>query len=236
MDDALRQAIELLLDPPAHPDVSRGYLDLLQSGTDAPSNSGVIQKAWASRAGSMLYDHAQLLNRRLLSATRPPLDWLGVPPGGIALDVGSGPGNITAALARAVGPGGAALGVDISEAMLERAVAAQAGPRVGFVRADAQRLPFRDASFDAVVSLAALQLMPDVVAAASEMVRVLRPGCRIAVMVPTVGPAVAMRVLAKCGARFFDEDELGDVFEGLGLAGVRTRTRGPIQWVRGQKA
>ena len=58
-------------------------------------------------------------------------------------------GNVTASLARAAGPGGLALGVDISEPMLSRAVAAQAGPNVGFLRADAQRLPFRDATFDA---------------------------------------------------------------------------------------
>ena len=62
------------------------------------------------------------------------------------------PGNVTASLARAAGPDGLALGVDISEPMLARAVDAQAGPNVGFLRADAQQLPFRDATFDAVTS------------------------------------------------------------------------------------
>lgn len=236
MDDALRKAMDLLVDPPAHPDVSRGYLDLLPTGTEAPRNLGAIQKAWASPVGSMLYDRAQLLNRRLLAAARPPIDWLAIPPGGTALDIGSGPGNITAELARAAGQDGLALGVDISEPMLERAVKAEAGPHVGFVRADAQRLPFRDDSFDAVISLAVVQLIPDHVAALSEMVRVLRPGRRIAIMVPTVGSAAPMRVLARGGARFFTEDELGDAFEALGLVRVRTRTLGFIQWVRGQKA
>ncbi|WP_396898381.1 methyltransferase domain-containing protein [Mycolicibacterium sp.] len=236
MDTALTKALDLLVDPPADPDVSKGYLDLLGTGSsDAPKNSGFIQKAWASPVGSMLYDRAQVLNRRLLSASRPPIDWLNIPAGGIALDVGSGPGNITAALARAAGLDGIALGVDISEAMLDRAVKAEAGRQVGFLRADAQRLPFRDESFDAVISLAVLQLIPDADAAVSEMVRVLRPGRRIAVMVPTVGHADAMQFLSRGGARLFGEDELGDMFEGLGLVGVRTKTLGFIQWVRGSK-
>ncbi|MGV9800915.1 methyltransferase domain-containing protein [Mycobacterium sp. NPDC003449] len=234
---ALQKALNLLTDPPAEPDVSRGYLDLLgASGNDAPKNSGFIQKWWASPAGSMIYDHAQLLNRRVLSAMRPPIEWLDIPAGGIALDVGSGPGNITAALARAAGLDGVALGVDISEPMLERAVKAEAGRQVGFLRADAQRLPFRDESFDAVISLAVLQLIPDPVAALSEMVRVLRGGRRIAVMVPTAsGAAAGLKFLSRSGARFFSDDELGDLFEDLGLTGVRVRSSGPLQWVRGTK-
>ncbi|MBU9762296.1 methyltransferase domain-containing protein [Mycobacterium sp. TNTM28] len=233
---ALSTALDLLRDPPAKPDLGKGYLDLLGAGSgEAPKNSGFIQKAWASPVGSMLYDHAQLLNRRLLTAFHPPIDWLGIPSGGVALDVGSGPGNVTAALARAAGLDGVALGVDISEAMLERAVKAEASRQVGFVRADAQQLPFRDETFDAAVSLAVLQLVPDAEAALSEMVRVLKPGRRMAIMVPTAGHGGPMRFLSRGGARFFAEDELGDIFEELGLVGVRTKTLGFLQWVRGQK-
>ncbi|GAS88976.1 methyltransferase domain-containing protein [Mycolicibacterium brisbanense] len=233
-NQALRRALELLIDPPAEPDTSKGYLDLLGAGSDAPKNSGTIQKWWASPVGSMLYDRAQLLNRRLLAVTRPPVDWLNIPSGGVVLDVGSGPGNVTAALARAAGLDGLALGIDISEPMLARAVAAEAGRQVGFIRADAQRLPFRDESFDAVNSIAVLQLIPDADAALSEMVRVLRPGRRIAVMVPTVGRG-PVRLLSKGGARFFGQDEIGDIFEELGLLRVRSKSVGAIQWVRGQK-
>jgi SAM-dependent methyltransferase len=43
---------------------------------------------------------------------------LNIPAGGIALDVGCGPGTVTASLARAAGPGALTLGLDISEAML----------------------------------------------------------------------------------------------------------------------
>ena len=121
---ALRRALDLLTDPPADPDVSKGYLDLLGSAEDdgVSKNNGPIQAAWASPIGSMLYDNAQAISRRLLSVWELPIEWLNIPAGGTALDVGSGPGNVTASLARAAGPDGMALGVDISEAMLTRAV------------------------------------------------------------------------------------------------------------------
>jgi arsenite methyltransferase len=237
---ALRRAIGLLADPPADPDVSRGYLDLTFDTpvTDAalPKNTGAIQAAWASGLGSMLYDNAQAFARRFVGAWQLPIDWLNVPAGGVALDVGSGPGNVTAALARAAGPDGLALGVDISEPMLARAVGAEAGPTVGFLRADAQRLPFRDETFDAATSLAVLQLIPDPATTLSEIARVLKPGGRVAVMVPTAGRgAEFLRWLPNGGVHFFAEDELGDTFEELGLIGVRTKTLGNIQWVRGRK-
>jgi SAM-dependent methyltransferase len=235
---ALQRAVELLAEPPSNPDVSKGYLDLLGSvpAADTPKNTGPIQAAWASPIGSMLYDRAQALARRLMTAFQQPTDWLDIPPGGTALDVGSGPGNVTASLARAAGPDGLALGVDISEPMLARAVRAEGGPQVGFLRADAQRLPFRDETFDAVVSIAMLQLIPKPSRALAEMVRVLRPGSRMAVMVPTAGRAGAlMKLLPDGGAYFFGEDEIGDTLEDLGLIGVRTKSFGSIQWVRGKR-
>ena len=240
MNTALQRAVELLAEPPSNPDVSKGYLDLLGSTpateADPPKNTGPIQAAWASPIGSMLYDRAQIMARKLMTAFQHPTEWLDIPPGGTALDVGSGPGNVTASLARAAGPEGLALGVDISEPMLARAVRAQAGPQVGFLRADAQRLPFRDQTFDAVLSIAMLQLIPKPSAALAEMARVLRPGARMAVMVPTARRAGALtRLLPDGGAHFFTEDEIGDTLEDLGLVKVRTNSVGTIQWVRGKR-
>ncbi len=113
---ALRRALDLMADPPANPDVSKGYLDLLGAAGDesVKKNTGAIQAVWASSIGSMFYDNAQAISRRLISAWQDPVEWLDIPAGGTALDVGSGPGNVTASLARAAGPGGLALGVDIS--------------------------------------------------------------------------------------------------------------------------
>jgi arsenite methyltransferase len=237
---ALRRALELLWNPPANPDISKGYLDLLGDAPppdDAPArNTGPIQAVWASGLGSLLYDNAQALLRRLGGVWQLPTEWLNIPSGGVALDVGSGPGNVTASLARAAGPDGLALGVDISEAMLARAVSAQAGPQVGFIRADAQQLPLRDETVHAAVSIAVLQLIPNPSATLAEMARVVRPGGRIAVMVPTVGFAGAVfRLLPDGGAHFFAEDELADTFEDLGLVGVRAKTLGNFQWVRGKR-
>jgi arsenite methyltransferase len=232
---ALDRALKLLADPPPKPDVSKGYLDLLgtRDDTTVSKNAGAAAALFTSPVVSMLYDNAQAVLRRLLTAFQPPIEWLDIPQDGIALDVGCGPGNVTASLARATGQGGLALGLDFSEAMLARAVRAEAGPQIGFLRADAQRLPLRDATVDAVVSIAVLQLIPDPAAALAEMTRVLRPGGRLAVMVPTAGRAAQFwRKLPNIGPNVFGDDELGDILEDHGFVSVRTRNYGTIQWVR----
>jgi len=236
---ALQRALDLLIDPPAEPEVSRGYLDLIGTSRDddAPAkNTGPIQAVWASTIGSFLYDNAQALSRRFLTALQHPVDWLNIPEGGVALDVGSGPGSVTGSLADAAGPDGLALGVDISEPMLARAVRAHAGPQVGFLRADAQRLPLRDDTVDAAVSIAVLQLIPDPAAALAEIARVLKPGGRLAVMVPSLRPPVDVwQVLPNGGAHLFGEDEIGDILEEHGFSTVRTKTSGTFQWVRAKR-
>src|ERR1700760_2898796 len=107
---ALQRALDLLIDPPTEPNVTNGYLDLLDDSAadDAgpAKNTGAIQAAWASSIGSMLYDNAQAISRRFLAALQHPIEWLNIPQGGIALDVGSGPGSVTASLAEAAGPHG----------------------------------------------------------------------------------------------------------------------------------
>ncbi|MCV7103049.1 class I SAM-dependent methyltransferase [Mycobacterium palustre] len=239
LSPALRRAVDLLADPPGEPDVSKGYLNLLDDGSDEEAvakNTGPIQAAWASPIGSMLYDNAQALSRRLISAWQLPIEWLSIPPGGVALDVGSGPGNVTASLAHAAGPDGVALGIDISEPMLARAVRNEAGPQVGFIKADAQRLPLRDKTIDAVISTAALQLIPNPAAALAEMARVLRDGGRLAVMVPTVGWAARLfQLLPNVGAHAFGDDEIADILEQNGFVSVRVKNYGTFQWVRGRK-
>jgi SAM-dependent methyltransferase len=240
LPNALKRAMPLLTEPPAEPDAENGYLNLLGPDADLPArNDGAIQQLWASELGSQLYDIAQGAARRLLAAWQLELAWLNLPSDGVAIDVGSGPGNVTSALARAAGPDGLALGVDISRAMLARAVAAEASGNVGFLRADAQRLPFRDEVADAVVSLAALQLVPDPTAALDHMVRVLRPGGRLAIMVPTSGGGPLARLgglfADSAGVRFFDGDEIADTLLDAGLSKVKVNQRSVVQWVRGGK-
>lgn len=236
---ALHKALGLLTDPPTDPDVSKGYLDLLGTRPEESASANktrVVQTMWASPAVATIYDIQQAVLRRLLSGLQPPTDWLNIPAGGTVLDVGCGPASITALLARAAREDGLVLGIDLSEAMLARAVRAELGPQVGFVRADAQQLPLRDETVDAVVSIAVLQLIPNPAAALAEIARVLRPGGRLAVMVPTAGRAARLwGALPNIGAYVFGEDEIADILEDHGFASVRTKNVVTFQWVRAKR-
>ncbi len=99
------------------------------------------------------------------------------------LDVGCGPGTLTADLAQQVAPG-KVIGVDAAEIVLKdaRAHAAELGvTNVEFQQANAYELPFEDGAFDIVHAHQVLQHLSDPVAAIREMLRVVKPGGIIAV-------------------------------------------------------
>ncbi|UUN30223.1 class I SAM-dependent methyltransferase [Streptomyces sp. FIT100] len=99
------------------------------------------------------------------------------------LDVGCGPGTITADLAALVAPG-TVTAVDASAGILDEAreVAARRGAdTIRFAIADVHRLDFPDASFDVVHAHQVLQHVGDPVRALGEMRRVCRPGGTVAV-------------------------------------------------------
>jgi SAM-dependent methyltransferase len=77
-------------------------------------------------------------------------------------------------------------GVDYVPALIERAKrrAAADGFDVDFRVADAQALPFLDTSFDVILSVYGVQFAPDQERAASEMLRVCRPGGKIGLATP----------------------------------------------------
>ena len=104
------------------------------------------------------------------------------------LDVGCGTGEITARLA-GLYPQAKLVGVDLIERHLTlgRARCAAFGSRVAFREADAFALPFNDASFDLVVCRHMLQAVPRPGEAMAEMVRVLRPGGRLHLLVEDYG-------------------------------------------------
>jgi hypothetical protein len=52
-------------------------------------------------------------------------------------------------------------------------------------------------------------------------------------MVPTAG--LAARLLRILPVHLFGEDEIGDILEDRGFIGVRTKSLGAIQWVRGKR-
>jgi SAM-dependent methyltransferase len=97
------------------------------------------------------------------------------------LDVACGTGVLACAAAQRVGPGGTVVGLDANAQML--AVARRQPAKVEWVEGRAERLPFADHRFDAVVSQFGFMFFDDRVAALREMVRVLRPGGRLAVAV-----------------------------------------------------
>jgi ubiquinone/menaquinone biosynthesis C-methylase UbiE len=95
------------------------------------------------------------------------------------LDVATGSGN--GALAAARRSWGGAVGADFVPALLERGRERAAAERldVEFVEADAQDLPFEDASFDVAMSIFGAMFAPDQERTAAELLRVVRPGGRI---------------------------------------------------------
>ncbi|MEU3496336.1 methyltransferase domain-containing protein [Kitasatospora cineracea] len=105
-------------------------------------------------------------------------------PGQRVLDVGCGPGTITADLAELIGPSGRVVGIEpVPEVLAEAAaLAAERGlANLSYEVADVYRLPYADASFDVVHAHQVLQHLPDPVAALREMRRVTAPGGVIAV-------------------------------------------------------
>ncbi|MEZ5093887.1 class I SAM-dependent methyltransferase [Nocardioides sp.] len=109
----------------------------------------------------------------LLPHLRPGLD---------LLDVGAGPGTITADLAELVAPG-AVTAVEVSEeaAAVTRDGLASRGVAAEVRVADVHALPFDDGSFDVVHAHQVLQHVADPVQALREMARVARPGGLVAV-------------------------------------------------------
>ncbi|MGW4895019.1 methyltransferase domain-containing protein [Kitasatospora sp. NPDC004240] len=105
-------------------------------------------------------------------------------PGQALLDVGCGPGTITADLAELVGPGGRVVAVDSSAEVLEQAAAYVAGrglDNVVFEVADVHGLAYADGEFDVVHAHQVLQHVADPVTALREMRRVTAPGGVVAV-------------------------------------------------------
>jgi SAM-dependent methyltransferase len=100
-------------------------------------------------------------------------------PGTRVLDVATGSGNAAIAAARCECD---VVGIDYVPSLLERAEArARAeGLEIDLLEADAEALPFADASFDAVLSVVGVMFAPNQEQAAAELVRVCRPGGTIA--------------------------------------------------------
>jgi len=97
------------------------------------------------------------------------------------LDVGCGTGALAVAILEQA-PQAEVVGIDPSAAFVEHA-RAHSPPGVRFEVADAQHLPFPDASFDVACACLVLNFIPDQRAAVIQMCRVVRPGGTVAAVV-----------------------------------------------------
>jgi SAM-dependent methyltransferase len=106
-------------------------------------------------------------------------DAAGIQPGERVLDIAAGSGNasIPAALA-----GGTVVATDLTPELLERGRrhAEATGVEITWQEADAEALPFADGEFDVALSVVGIMFAPHHQAGADELVRVVRPGGRIA--------------------------------------------------------
>ena len=164
----------------------------------AGDKAGRVRAVFDSVAGRydlmnvlMSFGVHRLWKRFLLSQT-------GLRPGQRALDVAGGTGDLAAGLARQVGPSGQVVLSDINAAMLshgrDRLLDAGVVAQASYVLADAEALPFRDATFDCVTIGFGLRNVTDKAAALRSMHRVLRPGGQLLVLefskpvAPGLGP------------------------------------------------
>ncbi|WP_314440437.1 class I SAM-dependent methyltransferase [Massilia timonae] len=141
------------------------------AGPDLAAIKQRQQATWASGDFAVVGVTLQIVGELLAEATD-------VRAGERVLDVAAGNGNATLAAARRFAR---VTSTDYVPALLEkgRARAAAEGLAIDFREADAEALPFPDASFDVALSTFGVMFAPDQARAAAEIRRVVRPGGRI---------------------------------------------------------
>lgn len=243
------RVLDLLREPPATPDTSAGYLDLL----GPPAKPSLAQSAMESTFLPRIYEKVWRPIGFNVAKGWPfgpdtaaehalAREWLGLTgrPPATVLDVACGPGNVTRALAEGVSRSGLVVGLDASETMLAQAVDA---PRdtTAYVRGDAVHLPFRDGVFDAVCCFGALYLFDDPWTALDGMARVLKPGGRLIILTsrrPTPLPSarIADELLRRTtGFTVFGDREITRALDARGFTAIRHRRYPLMQLAAAQK-
>ena len=143
------------------------------------------------------------------------LEWFGIEEGDRVLDVGCGTGFATEGLLQHTSE---VYGLDQSAHQLEKAFA-KFGKRgqVRFHRGDAERLPFKDDTFDAYWSSGSIEYWPDPVSALKEARRVTKPGAPVLVVGPDYPNSTVFQKLADAIMLFYDEAEADRMFHEAGF-------------------
>lgn len=140
---------------------------------------------WQAAAAAW-YRWSLLLSKWLGKATDIMLEMAAIGPGAKILDIAAGAGEQSLAAARKAGPTGHVLATDISPNILEfaRKMAKEAGlPNISTQVMDGENLTAPDNAFDTVISRVGLIYFPDQQKALREMLRVLKPGAKLAAIV-----------------------------------------------------
>jgi demethylmenaquinone methyltransferase/2-methoxy-6-polyprenyl-1,4-benzoquinol methylase len=167
------------------------------SDPDRTVDFGFEEVPWADKAGRVRSVFASVAGRYDLMNDlmsfgvhrlwkRFALSLTGLKPGQRALDVAGGTGDLAAGMLRQVGKDGRVVLSDINPAMLElgrdRLFDAGMAGNIECLVADAERLPFDDATFDCVTIGFGLRNVTDKAAALGSMHRVLKPGGQLLVL------------------------------------------------------
>src|SRR5215218_5747327 len=220
-------------------EIKVGYLDLLESRTGADSLANLTnflpgagrgyEPLWRVRSLSLLtgepFPNGRELEiiKRLVRPVR----------GGRYLDLGCSAGLYTRCLSSNL-DSGVAVGIDISPSMLREAArrARGIGANPSFVRANANSLPFLDASFAGAVCGGSLNEFGDPARVLRETCRALEPGGRLATMgilrADTPRGRRLQRILSTGGIRFFDPDELYSLLDRAGFEPDPPHTYGAV--------
>ena len=188
--------------------------------------------AWFQKPAEA-YD--RFVGRYSAALARETIDRVGITRGSAALDVGCGPGPLTAALSEELGAENVAA-IDPSEPFARACAERVPGADVRVAPADA--LPFEDGTFDATLSQLVVNFLPDAPAALREMRRVTRPGGAIAASAwDYAGEMTMLRAYWDAAVeldpdagdldegrrmRYSQPDELADLWSSDGLTGIST--------------
>jgi arsenite methyltransferase len=186
------------------------------------------------------------------------LDGARIEQGAAVVDVGAGTGLLTLGAVDRVGPYGDVIALDISVDALEELRANTIAPNISYLVGQADVLPLRDTSLDAVVTRSVLIYVEDKAEVAREFARVLRAGGRVSLFEPInsrnlrLWEAVDFSPLGELGARVqawseesyanredpmlnFDERDLERFFLDAGFADVALELGADEQELAGER-